>query len=261
MGCCSSWPQHGCSSGHRILGTRSQWQIFQQPYGHQQWLRASVSSLIKLNDPWPFSWMSPQSLLAGHVWAIPKICLCNRGRGGGSFLPFFMYNENPHHICAWLRLCIWLILNCREDHFFCLFATVCSSWVHLNTGTSRRSVLLPEGDTSRGYIQASNKMTSRNFIWIHYFPVSTQFISYVVTIIILILYVMSIMCIADQLRTILLFCLIMCRGGTYMLEQPCSSLMRHFFRFEWLVSHTREPLLKYASQVSWCDTFALKPNG
>lgn len=107
MGCCSSWPQHGRSSGHRILGTRSQWQIFQQPYGHQQWLRASVSSLINLNDPWPFSWMSPQSLLAGNIWAIPKIYLyafglvCHspksfkntqkgtpppRGGGGGGFL-------------------------------------------------------------------------------------------------------------------------------------------------------------------------------
>ena len=59
------------------------------------------------------------------------------------------------------RLSVWLILNGRENELFALFATVCSSWIHLNAGTSRRSLLLPEGDTSRSYIQAANEMVSR----------------------------------------------------------------------------------------------------
>jgi hypothetical protein len=61
------------------------------------------------------------------------------------------------------RLAIWLVLNCREDHFFCLFGTCCSSWVHINSGASKRSWLLPEGQQSLAYIEASNKMVSRTF--------------------------------------------------------------------------------------------------
>ena len=72
------------------------------------------------------------------------------------------------HICVFIhvfflkpRLAIWLILNCRENNFFCLFATCCSSWVHVNRGTSRRSCLLPEGNVGLGYIERANQMVSR----------------------------------------------------------------------------------------------------
>ena len=41
------------------------------------------------------------------------------------------------------------------------------------------------------------------------------------------------------LRTILLFMLIVARGGTYLLEQPSSSVMRHYFRFQFWASQTR----------------------
>ena len=39
------------------------------------------------------------------------------------------------------------------------FGIVCSSWVSCNRGTSQRSVLLPQGDTSREYIKLPNCMT------------------------------------------------------------------------------------------------------
>ncbi len=35
--------------------------------------------------------------------------------------------------------------------------------------------------------------------------------------------------------------LIICRGGTFLLEQPASSLMSRFHRFEWLTRQTRVP--------------------
>ncbi|CAK9074833.1 unnamed protein product, partial [Durusdinium trenchii] len=102
-----------------------------------------------------------------------------------------------------LALAIWLVLNCREDSFVVLFATCCSSWVHINSGTSKRSLLLPEGATQLDYIVNSNKMVA---------------------------------------RCVLLFMLVVARGGTYLLEQPGSSLMRHYHRFQYWAS---------ISKVSW----------
>ena len=60
-----------------------------------------------------------------------------------------------------LRLAIWLILNGREGELFVLLATVCSSWIHLNRGTSKRSQICPEGDRSRLYVRQANMMVSR----------------------------------------------------------------------------------------------------
>ena len=40
-------------------------------------------------------------------------------------------------------------------------------------------------------------------------------------------------------RTVLLFLLILARGGTFLLEQPNSSLMRHYFRFQWFTSQIK----------------------
>ena len=59
------------------------------------------------------------------------------------------------------RLAIWLLLQARPGDFFCLIAMVCSSWVMTNAGTSRRSISLPEGNTSLAYVAAANCMASR----------------------------------------------------------------------------------------------------
>ena len=79
----------------------------------------------------------------------------------------------------WLRLAIWMILNCKEDNFLAVFATCCSSWVHVNTGTSKRSLLLPEGATNLDYIGNSNKMVARWFSTIRSIMISAFYFFYV----------------------------------------------------------------------------------
>ena len=49
------------------------------------------------------------------------------------------------------------------DAFGALFATVCSSWVAINSFTSQRTLLIPEGDTDKRYIRDANRMASRFF--------------------------------------------------------------------------------------------------
>ena len=69
--------------------------------------------------------------------------------------------EHRPHVLKWnLRLGIWLIL-CSADQFVMMAATVCSSWVTVNAGTSRRSRIFPEGDESKAYIRSANAMCSR----------------------------------------------------------------------------------------------------
>ncbi|CAL1134413.1 unnamed protein product [Cladocopium goreaui] len=63
-------------------------------------------------------------------------------------------------------IAVWLISQCRPKNFFILLATVCSSWIHINAGTSRRSMLLPEGRQDLPYIQLANGMASRT-LWGH----------------------------------------------------------------------------------------------
>ncbi|CAE7829649.1 unnamed protein product [Symbiodinium sp. CCMP2592] len=96
---------------------------------------------------------------------------------------------------AGFGLAIWLILQGRPNAFFCLLAPVCSSWVLTNTGTSQRSIAFAEGNSNLAYVRAANQMTS---------------------------------------RTVLLAVLITALGGTFMIEQPGSSLMRYYFRMQWL---------------------------
>ena len=65
-----------------------------------------------------------------------------------------------------MRLAVWLLSQCRQQSFFVLLATVCSSWVHINSGTSRRSLLLPEGRDELQYVALANGMASRiGFSW------------------------------------------------------------------------------------------------
>ena len=67
----------------------------------------------------------------------------------------------PHqHQHRPLRLAVFVLLQCRVGDFFALVATVCSSWVSINVGTSRRSLLYPEG-ADLPYISRANCMMSR----------------------------------------------------------------------------------------------------
>lgn len=60
-----------------------------------------------------------------------------------------------------LRMIIWMILSAKEDHFWVLMGIVCSSWVSINAGTSKRSLICPTGKETLGYVMDANTMVSR----------------------------------------------------------------------------------------------------
>ena len=67
------------------------------------------------------------------------------------------------YICTLIvRICIWLVLQCSEDNFFCLLALVCSSWTPVNAGTSKRSLVLPSGNELLAYVCDGNSMCERS---------------------------------------------------------------------------------------------------
>lgn len=59
------------------------------------------------------------------------------------------------------RLCVWLILQLCPGDSLAVIATVCSSFSRMNVGTSRRSILLPEGWSELAYVRQANSMMSR----------------------------------------------------------------------------------------------------
>ena len=70
-------------------------------------------------------------------------------------------NANLGGIVFWPRLAIWLLLQCEEDRFWMILGTPCSSWIHLNVGTSRRSILNADGDLRHRYVREANSTLSR----------------------------------------------------------------------------------------------------
>ena len=64
--------------------------------------------------------------------------------------------SKPH-----VRLCIWLVLQCKPKDFFGLLAVVCSSWVPVNSGTHKRSVAFADGKTSLTCVAEANCMCAR----------------------------------------------------------------------------------------------------
>lgn len=54
-----------------------------------------------------------------------------------------------------------MILCCEEDRFLAILGTPCSSWVHINVGTSRRSILNADGAVQYRYVREANCMLSR----------------------------------------------------------------------------------------------------
>ena len=59
------------------------------------------------------------------------------------------------------RLAVGTILNGKWGDLLCVLGVVCSTWVAVNKGTSRRSEVLPMGDPSRPSVRESNLMVSR----------------------------------------------------------------------------------------------------
>lgn len=152
-----------------------------------------------------------------------------------------------------LRLSIHLILSCKMDEFASLWAVVCSSWVRINCFTSCRSLLLPEGDCNKQYIVEANCMMSRLLHFAFYMKLSPYFPCMVVPfnpkswthyLIVVTMFLMmkfpynGFMFIKNQglheMRCVLLLGLVQACGGSFLLEQPRSSVMGHFHRMEFL---------------------------
>jgi len=74
---------------------------------------------------------------------------------------FFIDSFTEMTLWAFLRTIIWMILCAKEDQFWVLMGVVCSSWVSINVGTSKRSVLCPTGDERLQYVIDANCMVSR----------------------------------------------------------------------------------------------------
>ena len=159
-----------------------------------------------------------------------------------SNVTFLGYMPSPLLVYI-LRLYIHMILCCRFESFATIWATVCSSWVRINCFTSQRSILLPEEDTSKAYIREANCMMSRilvsnlirvfGCIHVKWWPKG--------------------ICLYHSgphhestrqwLRCVLLLALVVACGGSWLLEQPQSSCMFHYFRMEWFLTMTKVPWL------------------
>ena len=156
------------------------------------------------------------------------------------------------------RICIWLVLQCAHEDFFGLLAIVCSSWVPINIATSKRSVVLPEGNTSLSYVANANCMCSRCLglqlcvctVYCHSIYSRSQGHSVVLFLRTWNVYVrgdvvftnvLVCICFTQHLRTVLICALIVARGGTFFLEQPGGSYMEYFDKMRWLYERVPVP--------------------
>ena len=120
---------------------------------------------------------------------------------------------------------VLLALQGKVSKLLMMLATVCSTWVSVNAGTSRRSVLTPSGLACFTSVRRANKQVSRmgttnivqrtwscfKFTW-ESFP-SIGFVL-----------------VFHLARTCLLILLIVCMDSVFLLEQPSTSLMVLFHR-------------------------------
>ena len=101
-----------------------------------------------------------------------------------------------------------MLLHTEAGDFFGLLAIVCTSFSACNVATSKRSPVVPYGDTSLPYVASGNCCAS---------------------------------------RSILLAALMQMLGGCWFIEQPASSRLAWYPRFEWLC----RSLWSKAWQIGW----------
>ena len=138
------------------------------------------------------------------------------------------------------------------DSFATAWGIVCSSWVHVNVFTSCRTLINPDGDCGKYYIDQANKMVSRFLCccksnWFMFFCLWLA--NYYPEIWNQSWYQDKMRCCMDwawshvlpKPRCVLLICLVVCCGGTFFIEQPRSSLMIECHRMQWLARLIRVP--------------------
>lgn len=117
-----------------------------------------------------------------------------------------------------LRLAIALIIF-SDPHLMALIATQCSSFVHINTGTSKRSEVCPDGDTNMPSVVLGNALAARS-------------------------------CLIILILTLL--------RRTFILEQPGSSLLMKTTWMQWLIEVLAEQNIRVFRQPFWMSAFGHK---
>ena len=97
-----------------------------------------------------------------------------------------------------------------------LIATECSTFVHINSGTSKRSKAFPYGDTNQPSVLRGNALAAHSCLFI------------------------------------LLLCLL---RRTFLLEQPNSSVLMLTTRMQWLIEVLAKFSLKIFKQAFWMSAF------
>lgn len=145
---------------------------------------------------------------------------------------------------AGLVLAIRIILRSSFNDLAAMFAVVCSSFVPVNRGTGGRDLLVPEGDENVPSVRRGNKLLCRILVlnpmvsfsigkfhlhddfliiyWIRHLPFKFDLPP----------------CVSLP-RSVILMLLVICVGGTVMMENPQNSLIGMHSRFAWLVALLR----------------------
>lgn len=100
-----------------------------------------------------------------------------------------------------------------------LIATVCSTFVHVNSGTSKRSVACPDGDVAMPSVRTGNALASCSCL------------------------------------LVLILCLL---KRTFFLEQPNSSVLMETSKFQWLLDTLQTVGIKIWKQRFWMANYGHK---
>lgn len=115
------------------------------------------------------------------------------------------------HMMAYLSLCLALLLYSGEE-LVSLVATECSTFVQINSGTSKRSWALPDGDPRVASVLRGNCLAACSALFI------------------------------------LVICLLF---NTFLLEQPGSSVLMGTHRMQWLLQVLGDLNIKIYRQSFW----------
>ena len=128
------------------------------------------------------------------------------------------------------RVALGMALQGRFDECISFWGICCSSWVHMNCGTSHRDYLNPMGFEEFPSVRQANLLVSRP----GQFPLAApnviegQKVERISQN-------LGVRLIWPSPRSILLMLLCICMGGTPVVENPGSSLIWLHNRFQWLL--------------------------
>ena len=127
-----------------------------------------------------------------------------------------------------IRCALAMAMQGKLDECVSFWGICCSSWIHMNSGTSNRDYLTPMGCEAFQSVQSANLMVSRlgckelvgAFSWPHSIASSLSESAHPKL---------------ERRRSMLLILLCICMGGTPCIENPGSSMVWMHDRFQWLL--------------------------